>query len=88
MALQLGFAAFPEGGAVVEVKGDACAVFLGGAGQLEAELAGVGGEGGDQAGQVDDLDAFFAEDAVQVEVFDVEGAADFAGAVVVDARAA
>ena len=37
---------------------------------------------------MDDLHAFAAEDAVEVEVLDVQRPADFAGAVVGDARAA
>ena len=82
------FAAFPEGGAVVEVEGDFGAVFFRGAGEFKAELAGLGRECADEAGEVNDLHAFFGEDAVEVEVFDVEGAADFAGAIVPDARPA
>ena len=42
----------------------------------------------DEAGEVDDPRAFLAEDAVEVEVADVEGAAYFAGAVIVDPRSA
>ena len=85
---QFGFAALPEGGAVVEVEADLAAVFLGGAGDFQTEFAGLGGEGGDQTGEVNDLDTFFAEDAFEVKIFDIEFAADFTGAVVLDAGTA
>ena len=86
--MELLFAAFPEGGAVVEVEGDLRAVLLGGAGDFEAELACAFGKGADKAGEMDDLHAFFSKDAVQIEIFGVENATDFACAVVLDARAA
>ena len=50
------FAALPEGGAVVQVKADLAAVFLGGAGDFQTEFAGVGRQRGDQTGKVDDLE--------------------------------
>ena len=86
--VQFLLAADPEGGAVVEVESDARAVLLRGAGDLQAELAGVGAQRGDQAGQVHDLHPFLPEDAVEVEIFHVEGASHFTGAVVPDTRSA
>ncbi len=77
----------PEGGAVVEVEGDAGVVAFGCTGEFETELSGLGREGGDEAGEVDDLDTFASEDAVEIEVFDVESAPDFTGAIVMDAGA-
>jgi hypothetical protein len=73
---------------VVEVERDPRAVLLGRAGELEAEAAGLGRQRGDQAGQVHDLHALAPEDPLEVEVLDVQRAADLAGAVVVDARPA
>src|SRR5688572_30454159 len=37
---------------------------------------------------MDDLDAFFAEDAIEIEVFHVERAADFTSAIIPNARPA
>ena len=61
---------------------------LGGFGQLQAEFAGFGAHRGDQAGQVQHLNALVAEQALEVEVLYVQRAADFTGAVVGHARAA
>ena len=86
--MELLLAALPEGGAVIQVEGDARAVLLRGAGDLQAETAGFGAQRRDQAGQVHDLHALLPEDAVEVEVLDVQRTAHLAGAVVPDARAA
>ena len=85
---ELGLASLPEGGAVVEVEGDERAVLLGGLGDREAALGRLGAHGGDEAGEVEDLHAFLAEDALDVVVLRVERAADLAGAVVPHARRA
>ena len=86
--VQLFFTVLPERRAVVEVKGDPGAVLFGRPRQLETEDARLGRQGRDQAGQVQDLHPFPAEDAVQVKVLHIQGAADFTGAVVMDARPA
>ena len=86
--VQFLLAALPEGSAVVEVKADAGAVFLGGAGYLETEFAGVGAERGDESGKVDYLHAFLPEDAVEVEILHIERTAYLTGTVVPDAGSA
>ena len=85
---QLGLAALPEGGPVVQVEAHRGAVPPGGAGDLEAEPAGLGAQRRDETGHVDDPDALVAEDAVEIEVLGAQRAADLAGAVVPDAGAA
>ncbi len=80
--------ASPEGCAVVKVEADAAAVALCGAGDLEAEAAGFGAEGRDEAGQMHYLHAFLAENTLEVEILYVKQPAHFPGAVVPHARAA
>src|SRR5690554_7873345 len=49
---QFFFAAFPEGGAVVQVEGYAGAVLFGSAGQFQTEISGVGRKGRDESRKV------------------------------------
>ena len=55
---------------------------------FKAEPAGVGAEGCDETGEVDDLHSFFPEYPLEVEIPHVERTSDFAGPVVPDSRAA
>ena len=80
--------ALPERCAVVEVETDAGAVLLRGAGEFEAEAAGVRAEGADEAGEMYNLHSFLPEDALEVEVLHVQSAANLTGTVVPNARAA
>src|SRR5690554_4176681 len=81
---QFFFAAFPEGGAVVQVEGYAGAVLFGSAGQFQTEVSGVGRKGRDESRKVHNLHAFLTENAVQIEVLHVERASHFACAVVLN----
>ena len=65
---QLLFTAFPEGRTVVEVEADQCPVFLRCPCHVEAALCRVFAHRRDKSGDVQDTDAFFAEDAVKVEI--------------------
>ena len=85
---QFFFATFPEGGAIIQVERDFGSMLFGGASEFETELAGFRRKRADQTGEVNNLDAFLGKNAVEVEIFDVERAADFAGAIVPNARAA
>ena len=82
------FTVFPEGSTVVQVKGDLGTVLFGGTGDFQTETAGVGRKSSDQTGKVNDLDTFLTEDAVQVEIFDIEHTADFTGTVILHAGTA
>ena len=73
---------------MIQVERDPRAILLGSPCNLQAEGPGVGRQGGDQPGKVDDLHAFLVEDPFQIEIGHVQGPSDFAGAIVVHSRTA
>ncbi|CDC63225.1 unknown [Clostridium sp. CAG:448] len=81
-AAQFLLAPFPEGGAVIEVKADQTAVFLGFFGNGKAGCSGFLAHGGDQSGQVQNAHAVADKDAVKVEIRGAQGSADLAGTVI------
>ena len=78
-------AAFPEGGAVVEVKGNERSVLLRRFRQRKAALRRLVAHGGNETGQVENVNALLPEDAVDVKILDGKCPADLARPVVPDA---
>src|SRR5699024_1596428 len=81
---QLLFTVLPETGAVDQVKGDRRATLLGEAGDLETRFRALRGEGGNQAGEVQDPAAVALEDLCQVKVRSLNRPADLSCAVIQD----
>ena len=67
---------------MVEVEGNARPVFLCRSSDFQTELTGFSGQGGNQARHMNDLRAVFGKDTIEIKIFDVQLATDFACAII------